>query len=189
MSSLSNCMYLHSWVLQRTPSCALWWHHSRCRSCLCQDRSAPPPAQMHSPFSHWQTDWLITHYCGDIFFSRVNFLRWLLFRYPFHPCVTTLACKRSRSCCQKCRWQVTAKHARTLRMWLCDVMQCMVVWCTQNVPRQQYFYVAPAMPALWHQPCHPLGWIWKQKNKMCYKKPVTQAESHAIAVSLLESGD
>ena len=27
--------------------------------------------------------------------------------------------KRSRSSCQKCRWQVTAKHACTLRMWLC----------------------------------------------------------------------
>ena len=129
---LSNGMYLHSWVLQHTPSCALWWHHSRCQSCLCQDRSAPPPAQMHTPFSHWQTGWLITHYCGDIFFSRVNFLRWLLFQYPFHPRVATVACKRSWSYCQKGRWQVTAKHASTLRMWLRDVMQCMVVWCTQK---------------------------------------------------------
>ena len=56
---------------------------------------------------------------GRIFFSRVDFLCWLLFRYPFHPRVTTVACKRSRSFCQKCRWQVTAKHAYTLRMWLC----------------------------------------------------------------------
>ena len=54
-----------------------------------------------------------------IFFSGVDFLCWLLFRYPFHPCVTTVARKRSRSFCQKCRWQVTAKHAYTLRMWLC----------------------------------------------------------------------
>ena len=53
------------------------------------------------------------------FFSRVDFLCWLLFRYPFHPRVTTVARKRSRSFCQKCRWQVTAKHAYTLRMWLC----------------------------------------------------------------------
>ena len=56
---------------------------------------------------------------GRIFFSRVNFLFWLLFRYPFHPCVTAVAHKRSRSFCQKCRWQVTAKHPYTLRMWLC----------------------------------------------------------------------
>ena len=56
---------------------------------------------------------------GRIFFSRVNFLCWLLFRYPFHPRVTAVARKRPRSLCQKRRWQVTAKHAYTLRMWLC----------------------------------------------------------------------
>ena len=56
---------------------------------------------------------------GRIFFSRVDLLCWLLFRYPFHPRVTAVARKRSRSFCQKCRWQVTAKHAYTLRMWLC----------------------------------------------------------------------
>ena len=55
---------------------------------------------------------------GRIFFSRVDFLCWLLFRYPFHPRVTTVARKKSRSFCQKCRWQVTAKHASTLRMWI-----------------------------------------------------------------------
>ena len=53
---------------------------------------------------------------GRILFSRVDFLCWLLFRYPFHPRVTTVARKKSRSFCQKCRWQVTAKHAYTLRM-------------------------------------------------------------------------
>ena len=46
---------------------------------------------------------------GRIFFSRVDFLCWLLLRYPFHPRVTTVARKKSRSYCQKCRWQVTAK--------------------------------------------------------------------------------
>ena len=55
---------------------------------------------------------------GRIFFSRVDFLCWLLFRYPFHPRVTTVARKKSQSFCQKCRWQVTAKHAYTLRMWI-----------------------------------------------------------------------
>ena len=38
---------------------------------------------------------------GRIFFSRVNFLWWLLFRYPFHPRVTAAARKRPRSFCQK----------------------------------------------------------------------------------------
>ena len=42
-----------------------------------------------------------------VFFSRVNFLCWLLFRYPFHPRVTAVAHKRSWSFCPKCRWQVT----------------------------------------------------------------------------------
>ena len=55
---------------------------------------------------------------GRILFSGVDFLCWLLFRYPFHPRVTTVARKKSRSFCQKCRCQVTAKHAYTLRMWI-----------------------------------------------------------------------
>ena len=38
---------------------------------------------------------------GRILFSRVDFLCWLLFRYPFHPRVTTVARKKSRSFCQK----------------------------------------------------------------------------------------
>ena len=72
---------------------------------------------------HRTSDWKVagSNPCwngGRIFFSRVDFLCWLLFRYPFHPRVTTVARKKSRSFCQKCRWQVTAKHAYTLRMWL-----------------------------------------------------------------------
>ena len=56
---------------------------------------------------------------GRIFFSRIDFLCRLLFWYPFYPHVTTVARKISRSFCRKCRWQVTAKHAYTLCMWLC----------------------------------------------------------------------
>ena len=41
--------------------------------------------------------------------------RWV----PLHPHGTTAACERSWSFCKKCRWQVTAKHACTLCMWLC----------------------------------------------------------------------
>ena len=37
-----------------------------------------------------------------------------LIRCPFHPHITALACKRPRSFCQKCRWQVTSKHVYTL---------------------------------------------------------------------------
>ena len=72
---------------------------------------------------HRTRDWKVagSNPCWNgerIFFSRVDFLFWLLFRYPFHPRVTTVARKKSRSFCQKCRWQVTAKHAYTLRMWI-----------------------------------------------------------------------
>ena len=49
--------------------------------------------------------------------SKLTMCR-LLFWYPFHPCVTKVAHKRSWSFCQKCRWQVTAKHTSTLCMWL-----------------------------------------------------------------------
>ena len=75
---------------------------------------------------------------GRIFFSRVNFLCWLLFRYPFHPRVTAVARKRSLSFCQKCRWQVTDKtHTPYLCgfEWSETVTWCMVEWCTQNLRR------------------------------------------------------
>ena len=86
---------------------------------------APPPqgAGIAQWLEHRTRDWKVagSNPCwngGRIFFSRVDFLCWLLFRYPFHPRVTTVARKKSRSFCQKCRWQVTAKHAYTLRMWI-----------------------------------------------------------------------
>ena len=65
-----------------------------------------------------------------MFFSMVSFVCWLLFRYPFHPRNIAVARKRSGSFCQKCRWQVTAKHACTLRMWLCMKWRDMVHGCT-----------------------------------------------------------
>ena len=74
---------------------------------------------------------------GECFFLQGQ-LSMLLFRYPFHLRVTRVARKRFWSFCQKCSWQVTAKHACTLRMWLCMKWRgiwWMVVWCTQNAPR------------------------------------------------------
>ena len=51
--------------------------------------------------------------------------------------VTAVARKRSRSFCQKCRLQVTAKHTHTLPIWLPSdtVTWCMVECCTQNLRR------------------------------------------------------
>ena len=78
-------------------------------------------------------------------FSRVDFLCWLLFRYPFHPCVTAVTRKRPRSFCQKCRWQVTAKHAYTLCMWLC--MKWYGTWL-YGVHRM----LIDGSSFMWHQP-------------------------------------
>ena len=100
-------------------------------------------------------DWKVAGYNswrngGRIFFSRVNFLCWLLFRYPFHHRVTAVARKRPRSFCQKCRWQVTAKHAYTLPMWLWMKWHCNLVhgWMvyTELAPKRQHF--------TWYQPCN-----------------------------------
>ena len=117
-----------------------------------------------------------------IFFSTVNFLCWLLFWYPFHPCVTAVARKRPRPFCQKCRWQVTAQRIHLTYVALHEVTWCMVVWCAQNAPRWQQFLVVPAMPALKYTTSVDI-------QKMCYKKLFTHVESHASAVSLLESGE
>ena len=123
---------------------------------------------------------------GRIFFSRVNFLCWLLFRYPFHPRVTAVARKRSRSFCQKRSWQVTAKHAYTLRMWLCRKWHGAWLYgvhrtCAETAAVSCGTRHASAVST-------PLRWIfktalWKKKKLFIH------VESHASAVSLLESGE
>ena len=50
---------------------------------------------------------------GRIFSSRVNFVCWLLFGVRSTARVTAVARKRPRLFCQKCRYQVTPKHAYT----------------------------------------------------------------------------
>ena len=118
-----------------------------------------------------------------IFFSRVDFLCWLLFRYPFHPRVTAVARKRSRSFCQKCRWQVTAKHAYTLCMWLC--MKWHGAWlygvhrtCAETAAVSCGTSHASAVST-------PLRWIFKKRAI----KLVTHVEPHASAVSLLKRAE
>ena len=65
------------------------------------------------------------------------------------PLWYSIACKRSRSFCQKCRRQVALKRTRALRTWLGLkwhyklVRDCMVyTWCA---PIWQQLHVAPAM--------------------------------------------
>ena len=84
---------------------------------------------------------------GRIVFSRVNFLCGFLFWYPFHPHVTAAAHKRCRLICQKCRWQVTAKHKCTLWLsvtWHCKVVHVCTVY-TEHARRWKQFHTAPTV--------------------------------------------
>ena len=129
-------------------------------------------AQVNTGIAQWlehrTRDWKVagSNPCWSgrrIFFSRVDFLCWLLFRYPFHPRVTAVARKRSRSFCQKCKWQVTAKHAYTLRMWLC--MKWHGAWlygvhktCAETAAVSCGTSHASAVST-------PLWWIFKKEKK------------------------
>ena len=111
-----------------------------------------------------------------IFFSRVNFLCWLLFQYPVHPCVTAVTRKWSWSFCQKCRWQVTAKHVYNLRMWLCMMWHGALLYDV-------------------HRTCAEMAAVWcgttsvETEKKKRYIKLVAHVESHASAVSLLKRAE
>ena len=88
------------------------------------------------------------------------------FWYIFYPCVTAVTLKRSWSFCQKCKWQVTAKHTCTIHMclqmkWDCKLVYCCMVY-TEHVPKQQQFQVAPAMWQPNSTVSTPLQWIFKK---------------------------
>ena len=74
-----------------------------------------------------------------IFFSRVNILRRKLFRYQFHPRVTAVAHKRSRSfrlkrACGRLQLNTHTPYIRVFER--SDTVDwCIVVWCTENVRR------------------------------------------------------
>ena len=112
-----------------------------------------------------------------------SFLCWLLFRYPFHSRVTAVARKRPRSFCQKCRWQVTAKHAYTLRLWLCVKWHGAWLYGVHRTCAE----TAAVSCVTSHASAVSTPPVDIKKQKMCYKKLVSHVESHASAVSLLES--
>ena len=64
-----------------------------------------------------------------------------VFNYPFHTRVTAVARKRSRSFCQSAVGGLQLTRTHPTFAWS-DVLWCMVVWCTQNVPRRQQFHLA-----------------------------------------------
>ena len=69
---------------------------------------------------------------GRIFLLQGQLSVLTLISVSVPPRVTTVARKRPRSCCQKRRWQVTAKPWHLTH----EVTWCMVVWCTQNAPER-----------------------------------------------------
>ena len=105
-----------------------------------------------SPVVRAPNSWLKVHRFESLQERWENFLLQgqlsvLLIWYPFHPCVTAVARKWSRAFCQKCRWQVTAKHAyNTLHMWLC--MKWHGAWL-YGVHRT----CCLSSSFMWHQPC------------------------------------
>ena len=106
---------------------------------------------------------------GDFFFSRVNFLCRLLFRYPFHPRVTAVARKRPRSPQQHVKDRGhSAKSAggrlqlNTHASYVCglhEVTRCRGVCCTrtQNALRWQQFHASAVST--------PLGWVFKRRYR------------------------
>ena len=122
---------------------------------------------------------------GRIFFSRVNFLCWLLFQYMFHPHVTAVAHKRSWLFCQKCRWRGTAKHTCTQPMllwmtWLFKlVCGCMVYM--ELAPRWQQFHVAPPT----QQPNNAVSTLLWWISKIRTMKGYTHSESHNTSTVIL----
>ena len=94
------------------------------------------------------------------------------------PCYR-IARKRSRSFCQKSRWQVTAKHAYILSMWLWKEWHCKLVhgWMvyTEPAPRTCAFHVAPAM----QQPKSATSTPVHHFHHALWKDKVTLSESYA----------
>ena len=100
--------------------------------------------------------------------SGVNFLSWLLFRYPLHPPVTAVARKIPRSFCQQCGWKVTAEYACTLRMWLLHEVTWHGAWLygVHRTRRDGNSFMS-------HQPCQR----WKYTTSVDSQKRVMKSYS------------
>ena len=116
--------------------------------------------------------WLKGHGFKSLRERQENFLCWLLFWYLFYPRVTAVARKRSRSSCQKCRWQVTAKHTYTLRMWLC--LKWHGAWL-YGVHRTHW----DGSRFMWHQPCQHC----KYTTLVDIKKHAIKYASHSCRIT------
>ena len=87
----------------------------------------------------------------------------------------------------KVQWQVTAKHACTLRMWLCIKWHGAWLYgvhrtCTETAAVS----CGPSHASAVTSVIIPLQWI---KKKCAVKKLVTHVEPHASTVNLLKRGE
>ena len=134
--------------------------------------------------------WLKGHMFESLLEQQENFFLqgWLSVLTLIHstPCVTAVAHKRSQSFCQKCRWQVTPKHAYTLRMWLC--MKWHGAWlygvhrtCTETAAVSCGTSHASAVST-------PLWWILKKEKKR-YKAIHSCRTTCEHSESVQESGE
>ena len=104
---------------------------------------------------------------GRMFFSRVSFLSWLLFRYPFHPVLPLQLVKDS---CHSAKGTGVRLQLNTHATYVCgfkwrhckSVHGCMVF--TELAPRRQKLHVAPAMQQPNSAVSTPLRWIPKTKQ-------------------------
>ena len=165
-------------------------HHHQCLPGSADVESWSLGSVRH-PGEHWTHDWKVPGSRQEWWenFLLQGQLSVLLFWYSFHPCVTTVACKRSWSFCRKCRWQVTAKHTY---MALNEVtlstgarLNGVHRTCTETAT----FHVAPATQQPKSTTSTPLPWILKicaikKKGRYSHSFRIT---CHMCAVSLLKS--
>ena len=117
-----------------------------------------------------------------VFFENISYCRNLKFCLCVCVYIYDTDIKKPKIFCQKCRFQVTAKHTCTLPTWLWMKWHCKLVhgWMvyTEFSPRRQQFHVAPAMQQLPKSAVKtPLLCIFKTRYK---KNTVTRFESYAI---------
>ena len=116
------------------------------------------------------------------FLLHGQLLCWLLFGYPFHPCITTVARKRSQSLFQKYKWQVTAKHTCTLCMRLQMKWHCKLVHgCTEFTERVQTAAVSCGTSRVTTEQCCKYSTLVDIQNTL-WKAAVTHSKSHATRV-------
>ena len=104
-----------------------------------------------------------------IFFSRFNFLCWLLFSVHSTAVVTAVACQRLRSFYQKCRWQVSSKPALTQdpmkSVWTAHAVQAKCGNLERKLARKQRVgeHSATVISVCWAI----MDWSWHKEWNWC----------------------